>query len=228
MSYPGSKIFTFIIGIFFGMLAALGLVFLIMNQFNPFAAFGHDSSSSSRDTLVDMRVSNKRKPSTKAKPVMNFEEIADATDTEQSEESSNLKENQGLVINEVSESGESDIVVRRDEFIVSRELPLIKIKPDAQKQKRDSVLRQLQGSNPQSNNFRIEYWRSPLNYRGYKMIRSTIVAFGLPQEESAQLYSLNDVFYLKHGVSVYRLYETEVFLPFKREIDDELLKQLKQ
>jgi hypothetical protein len=228
MSYPGTKIFTFVIGIFFGMLAALGLVFLLMNQFNPFAIFSNDSSSSSRDTLVDMRVTNRKKPSSKTKTAVFIEEKASSEVIEPQPEAQNTTENLSEITNDNTEPAESDIVIRRDEYISSRELTLIKIKPDQQKQKRDSVIRQLQGATPQNTVFRIEYWRSPLNYKGYKMIRSTIVAFGLSPEESAQIYVLNDVYYLKHGVSVFRLTESEAFLPFKREIDEELLKQLKQ
>jgi hypothetical protein len=224
MSYPGSKIFTFVVGIFLGMLAALGLVFLIMNQFNPLAAFSPESSSGSRDTIVDMRSFPLKRASAKAKKVevLPQKEVvpSDSEIENELESSSNF--------NSEIEAPESEIIVKRDEFISSRELTLIKIKPDLQKQKRDSVIRQLQGSPNHPVVYRIEYWKSPLNYKGFRMIKSTIVAFGLSPEESAQLYSLNDVIYLKHGISVFRLGETDEFLPFKREIDEDLLKQLKQ
>jgi hypothetical protein len=224
MSYPGSKMFTFIVGVFLGMLAALGFVFLVMNQFNPFTAFSPEYSSVSRDTIVDMRSAPSKKKSVKPKK---SEEQAPQNDFVPLNESEEIVEDK-IIGNAEIESPENEIIVKRDEFISSKELTLIKLKSDIQKQKRDSLIRQLQGSTNQSIVVRLEYWKSPLNYKGYRMIKSTIVAFGLSPDESVQLYTLNDVMYLKHGISVFKLIETEEFLPLKREMDEELLKQLKQ
>lgn len=51
----------------------------------------------------------------------------------------------------------------------------------------------------------VEYWQSPINYRGYKMNNSKIVLFGLSPDEPLSITELNNDVFLKHSNSVYKI-----------------------
>jgi hypothetical protein len=126
-----------------------------------------------------------------------------------------------------AEYNSEDIIVKRDELIESRVVKLTVINRNVAKGKTDSLIHVFQGSSSQSPEYRIEFWHSPINYRGFKFIRNAIVTFGLDPNESSRLFLLDDSIYLKHGISVYRLFMTEKFEPFSKVIDENLIKQLR-
>ncbi len=51
----------------------------------------------------------------------------------------------------------------------------------------------------------VEYWQSPINYKGYKMNGTKIVLFGLSPDEPLSITELNNDVFLKHGNSVYKI-----------------------
>ena len=55
MRSPASRTFSFLSGILIGMLAAVGMMYLILNQYNPMQMFYKSESTADSDTIVDMR-----------------------------------------------------------------------------------------------------------------------------------------------------------------------------
>lgn len=224
MNAPGGKTFTFFSGILIGVLAGLGIVFIVLNGINPFSS-SSSSAGESSDTLVDLRntsapVVQHSRESQSIQPESSAE-IVDSTQAPSSDsivQSDNEQNQESYVTDE--------IVVKRDELIETRELKLIALEKGGSKSKTDSLLKVFQGGGSAAE-FRIEYWRSPINYRGFKFVRNAIVAFGLDAKESSRLYQLNDQYYLRQGASVYRLFITEKFEPFVRVTDENLIKQLR-
>lgn len=225
MNAPGGKTFTFFSGILIGVLAGLGIVFIVLNGMNPFSS-SSSSTGDSSDTLVDLRntsapaIQHSRKNQGSIQPEMSSE-IVDSTHAP-------ITDSIGQINNEQSQESyvSDEIVVKRDELIETRELKLITLEKGNPKSKTDSLLKVFQGGGSAAE-FRIEYWRSPINYRGFKFVRNAIVAFGLDAKESSRLYQLNDQYYLRQGASVYRLFITEKFEPFARVTDENLIKQLR-
>jgi hypothetical protein len=224
MNAPGGKTFTFFSGILIGVLAGLGIVFIVLNGINPFSS-SSSSAGESSDTLVDLR-------NTSA-PVVQHSRKSQSIQPESSAEiidSTQAPSSDSIVQNDNEQNQESyvtdEIVVKRDELIETRELKLITLEKGGSKSKTDSLLKVFQGGGSAAE-FRIEYWRSPINYRGFKFIRNAIVAFGLDAKENSRLYQLNDQYYLRQGASVYRLFITEKFEPFVRVTDENLIKQLR-
>jgi hypothetical protein len=129
--------------------------------------------------------------------------------------------------NVITDINSEEIIVKRDELIETRVLKLSVVNRNAAKGKTDSLISVFQGSGGQSIEYRIEFWRSPINYRGFKFVRNAIVTFGLDPSETSRLFLVEDKFYLKHGISVYRLITTEKFEPFSKVIDENLIKQLR-
>lgn len=222
MRTPGS----FLSGILFGMLAAIGIVFLIMNDFSPSRLFGSNENNSSIDTIVDLttefesksRKSNKAAPSTPSSS--NYQEgtFTDSsfivpTSTDSLTTTSNPNE---------------EIVVRRDELLKSILIEASVIGKPSQSIKTDSLLNVFQGGqNANENTFRLEFWQSPVNFKGFKLIRNGIISFGLDPEDITKLFDFNGTLILRSGNFYFRIYPTDRFMPYQRITDENTIKQLR-
>ncbi len=224
---PGGKTISFISGILIGVFAGLGLFFLVLIGFNPLRLFSDSNAGQTQDTLVDLR-KNPVEPFVKLSKQNT--ETAPAEIIENAQDSlAPINQLDSISSSEITNSdyNSEDIIVKRDELIESRLLKLTLVNRNAAKGKTDSLISVFQGSSSQSPEYRIEFWRSPINYRGFKFVRNAIVTFGLDPNESSRLFQLEDKFYLKHGILVYRLFLTEKFEPFSKVIDENLIKQLR-
>jgi hypothetical protein len=61
--------------------------------------------------------------------------------------------------------------------------------------------------------FTLEFWRNPLNYKGYKIVRDKIILFGLPPEPPYELIYLDANLVLQSQKTQYILKESSDFLP---------------
>jgi hypothetical protein len=226
MNASGGKTFSFFSGILIGVLAGLGLVFLLLNGFNPYSVFNSGDDPDPRDTLVDLRQNSRTE--TLGKRKAESETTQEITPVFNDTLQSDLEQDSALLdrsddISLVTE----EIVVKRDELLETRELKLIALDKNSSKNKTDSLIKVFQGASSNAIGYRIEFWRSPINYRGFKFVRNAIVTFGLDPREISRLYQLEDKIYLRHGSFVYRLFITETFDSFSRVSDDNLIKQLR-
>jgi len=220
MSIGGNKPFSFVSGILLGMLAAIGLVFLIFNDFNPLNLITDKSVYTSNDTLVDLR-DNKgiRSKKNKKNKLLLPKEIAEET-------SDSFAEENDTSTVKISPNDEN-IIVRRDELVESKIVELIYLDGKQKATKSDSLLKVMENTSAEKSQFKIEFWKSPINYRGFKMIRNNIIAFGLETGESSKLYSYEQQYYLKQGNSVYKIYQTSDFESFSRVTDESILKLMR-
>jgi hypothetical protein len=49
--------------------------------------------------------------------------------------------------------------------------------------------------------FNIEFWTSPLHYKGYKMGKYKLVLYGINATDDIKIYRLDDVVYLKNNAA---------------------------
>ena len=68
-----------------------------------------------------------------------------------------------------------------------------------------------------------EFWRSPLNYRGYRMGKNQLLLYGVYQPDSVQLWRFEERLLLVTPGAVYRLDPTDDFQPFRTEADPRAL-----
>lgn len=222
MRTPGS----FLSGILFGMLAAIGIVFLIMNDFSPSRLFGSNENNSSIDTIVDLTTEfeSKSRKVNKSTPLTpspsNYQEGTFI-------DSSSLAPSSTDSLASTSNTNE-EIVVRRDEFLKSILIEASVIGKSSQSIKTDSLLNVFQGGqNTNENTFRLEFWQSPVNFKGFKLIRNGIISFGLDPEDITKLFDLNGTLILRSGNFFYRIYPTDRFMPYQRITDENTIKQLR-
>jgi hypothetical protein len=222
MNIGGNKPFSFVSGVLLGMLAAIGLVFLLINDFNPFNLVSEKGGNLSNDTIIDL-TENKTSRVKKIKKSASFakieEEEMSATD------SFSIKTDSQTV---KFSSNEEDIVVRRDELLETKTIELVFLDAKSKTNKSDSLLKLMENaSNTDKTLYKIEFWKSPINYRGFKMIRNNIIAFGLEINELVKLFSFEQQIYLKQGNSVYKLYQTTDFQPFYKVNEESIIKLMR-
>lgn len=91
----------------------------------------------------------------------------------------------------------------------------------------DSLLASL-NETPQinkSSNWRIEFWQSPLNFKGYKMSLDKIVLYGINSNISFRLVKWNDLYYLVSNQDAYVVDFTDEPKPFDKVVDKNTLKK---
>jgi hypothetical protein len=72
----------------------------------------------------------------------------------------------------------------------------------------------------------IEFWKTPLNSRGYRFTKNKIMLYGFQDYSNVLLYELDAAFYIKSGDLVYRLFYSSDFRPLERVFDTDLLAKI--
>lgn len=122
-------------------------------------------------------------------------------------------------------ASDDDIIVRKDQLVAEQQIALINL--DAPPSLIDSLAQTEAGvRDEQARKMTIEFWESPLHYRGYKLTRSRLVLFGLGQERNIALYKLNNLLYLKSSNGVFRLEGSSDFRQLERITDEGILSRL--
>lgn len=120
---------------------------------------------------------------------------------------------------------EDEIVVKKDELLSEKSIALVDLNGP---QPRDSAVQKISGiREPQQKALQVEFWRSPLNYRGYKMSRSKLIIFGLDSDDEVALYKVDDDIYMKNRGGVFRLEPCTDFRQPERVSDASLIARLK-
>ena len=126
----------------------------------------------------------------------------------------------------MSDGGE--IIVRKDEMTAAQTVEVINLSLSANaKSPKDSLLQQVSGMRDDAkSSLRIEFWRSPLNYKGYKMTRNKIVVYGISSSDPVSVFKLDDEIYMKHLNTAYRLTFSNDFRQFEKVSDAGILSRL--
>jgi hypothetical protein len=131
-----------------------------------------------------------------------------------------------------STKADSDIVIMTNQLIVATSISVEKrdtVKVNKRTEKMDSTIAAMsdvsESQEPQE--YKIEFWKSPLNYRGYKMSRSKIVVYGVqPAGGVIDLFKNEGSYYLLNGSTTYRLEYTDDYKPLEQVTDKATLKKL--
>jgi len=91
----------------------------------------------------------------------------------------------------------------------------------------DSMAAQVADVNePSADTYQIEFWKTPLNSKGYRFSKNRIMLYGLHDYASVGLYEVNKVYYIKCAGQVYKVRQGSEFRPLDRVSDAELLHRI--
>lgn len=204
------KIPTFVFGLSIGLIIGLGFfIFKINDVFNRIK-----DSAKSQITVVEQTVKT------------------DANDTEESIKNKerfkiNLnkssKVNYAEVDSLINES--SEINVATDELLAVKNVKVIRINPTGNAN--DSLVEEIAGIKESASDlYFIEFWKTPLNSKGYRFSKNKVLLYGFIDFNNVSLYELDNSFYIKCSDQVYKLFYGADFKSLERVVDTELLAKI--
>lgn len=201
------KIPAFIFGVSIGLIIGIGFfIFKLDDYFNKMK-----SASGSQIKIIEQPVKaeeekkkeeekSRYKINTKTSPFTNYKEV-----------DSLIKED--TVIN-----------LAKEELISVKSIKLINL----DRVVKDSVAANLAGVNTEVENdlFFVEFRKTPLNSKGYRMTKNRIMLYGFSDFSSLNLYKVDAVFYLKSEEQVYRVNINADFMPMEKVNNSDLLARI--
>lgn len=126
---------------------------------------------------------------------------------------------------------DSDIVVMTNQLVSTVNIPLRNNDTGMVNRKieeTDSTLAAMSDV-PDSKNatsYRVEFWKSPLNYKGYKMSDGKIILYGINPDALPNLVLMDGDYYLLINQTAYMVEYTDDYKPFDKVTDKLILKKL--
>lgn len=147
-------------------------------------------------------------------------------DKEKHKPSINTKNSPNINYSEVDELlKEEAIKVAQEELLSVKNIKVINLDT---RSKKDTLTGQLAGvtSSDYPNMFFVEFWKTPLNSKGYRMTRNRVILYGLSDFSSITIYKVDDNYYLKNDDLVYKISAGTEFKPMEPVNDSELLARI--
>ena len=123
-----------------------------------------------------------------------------------------------------------NFIVRKDELLDAKNYEVINLQQNESANPADSLLEKISGIKDTKKSilasFKVEYWQSPINYKGYKMTKNKIVLFGIKPEDNLKLFHLDDDIFMKHNQNYYKLYFTDEYKQFEKVNDASVISRL--
>jgi hypothetical protein len=227
MNRFGKKIQLFIFGLSVGLLVGcLFFVFKLDDFFSKMSLFEKSNKASVTEELVSNE-SKEDEQKQKSKSV-------NITQKDSKQETTTVDTNNSTV----STTNSYTPIEQEDESINVLKEELIGVKnvnvKDAvggsnYKSISDSVLTVMSGISPtkKSDFFMVEFWKSPLNSKGYKMTRNRLLIYGLKENADLTMVKLEDEYYLKNNSEVYKINYSTDFKPMEKVYESAVLQKLK-
>ena len=237
-----NKSLLFILGLVLGLLVGAGFFIFkmdgILKKVNLF--------SSSKDTIIvqQQQINEEKKSKTDIKKYIGQKDTGKHSMTSaemlaskysrevpikrvMAEADSLLKDSTSIIENQ---NTTENFIVRKDELLDSKNIQVVNLQSEDKTNPSDSLLEKVSGIKNQKNtssSLKVEFWQSPINYKGYKMTKNKIVLFGINSDEIVKLFHLEDDIFMKHNQNVYRLYFTDDFKQFEKVTDASIIAKLK-
>jgi hypothetical protein len=202
------KIAPFIFGVTIGLLVGVGFfIFQINDWFSRLKA-----NSGERITVIQQPVKNVvqeevKKKETRERFKINFGKSKKV----------NYREVDSLI------KDDTDIKIATDELLTVKNVKAIHVGDNVTEN--DSAAALAKVSQPEEDLFFIEFWKTPLNSKGYRFLKNKIMLYGF-LDFNVILYRLDNSFYIKSSDQVYRIFYGGEFRPLERVVDSELLAKL--
>ena len=202
------KIPTFVFGLSIGLLVGIGFFVLKVNDlFNKLK-----ESASEKITVIEKTVDTtdedeKTKNNNRFK--INFKK---STKINYSEVDSLIKEDSGINI-----ASDELLTVKNIKIIQIGEFIPSKDSSDIQKTRLDDT---------NSDLYFVEFWKTPLNSKGYRFTKNKIMLYGFDDFSNLTLYEIDHSFYIKSSDQVYKLLYSSEFKQLDRVLDSELLAKI--
>lgn len=203
------KIPTFIFGVSIGLLIGVAFfVFKINDVFNRLK-----DSAKEQITVIEQPIKN-----------VNPNEVTNKNNN--SRYKINLGQSKKINYKEVDSliKSDSNINIATDELLSVKNIKVIHI---GKKDPIDTLSQKLAKVEENINDlYFIEFWRTPLNSKGYRFTKNKILLYGFMDFNNVLLYELDNSFYIKSADQVYRIFYDSNFKPLELVLDTDLLAKM--
>ena len=200
--------------------------------------FGFELFRKANQNLNSENLNSKSIPIVKEKTISR-KESEDVADPKE-EEISKVKTDQASdTTGDTEQMNDENLVFKKDQMLVSHTIKISEIKSEVNRKPVENSMAQSTANklnpaaglvNPTSSNgieMEVEFWLSPINYRGYKMSSNKLILFGIEEPDAIKLYNFENRLLMKYGQDFYRLNQTDEFLSFSIIKNTELPSVLK-
>jgi hypothetical protein len=121
---------------------------------------------------------------------------------------------------------DENIVVLKDQLLKSQKEKIIKIVGQENKlSTKDSLLKKNAGikENKLNQEITIEYWQSPLNYKGYKIAKNKLIVFGINEDEPLKVFGYGNLLFLRFQGQYVKLENHQEFKSFEKYTNQEII-----
>lgn len=224
------KIQPFLLGLMLGLLVGVGFfIFKLDDYFSELNFYKNLSKKNITQVEVDSEKSKKNETKTEKpvlKPISSKVPVQTSTlNTDSLSKAKMINSADSTLVSAGSDTSittaqdDEEIVVKKDELITSRSLDVIALTKTL-KSSSDTIGEKVSGvKTPSVSTMIIEFWQSPLNYKGYKMSKNKLVIYGIASSGYERIYKYENTLLLKAANGVYKLDYTNDFRSFER-IDD--------
>lgn len=206
------KIPTFIFGVSIGLF--VGVAFFVF-KFN--------------DLFDRLRASATEKITVIEQPIKNVPQENESARKNKERFKINFDKNKKINYKEVDSliAQDSKINIATDELLSVKNIKIIKIgEESAEKDTLVSKLAHVEDGDNTSDLYFIEFWRTPLNSKGYRFSKNKIMLYGFVDFNNVLLYQLDTSYYIKCSDQVYRLFYGGEFRQLERVMDSNLLAKI--
>jgi hypothetical protein len=139
-----------------------------------------------------------------------------------------LKSQKNMDINSYSTINDADVKQDKLIFAKSFKVPGIDVFLGDNPDKLDSLLTDNKSNlqNKNKNVLRVEFWKSPINYKGYKTGKNKLVLFGVEQFNMISFKLLNNMLYMHYISDYYQIEKSDDFKSLTPVNNPQLLSQL--
>ncbi|HXB41030.1 MAG TPA: hypothetical protein VNZ49_10845 [Bacteroidia bacterium] len=219
MSGFREKITPFTLGLSLGLLAACLFFIFKLDDYIRRIDF---TSINQKNKVTEETVNPKDE---KEKPENTREEKASGKKTETMQQKKST--DSFISVNNITDSSYNESETYR---VLKEELQSVKniyvkvVGPKEKNDNKDSLIASLAGVTmpDEKEFFMIEFWKTPLNSKGYKMTRSRLLIYGFNEAADLQLVKDADKYYLKNNNIIYSLSYSAEFKPLERANETEI------
>jgi hypothetical protein len=222
------KVQIFIFGASIGLLiASLFFIFKLDNLFSKVSLF----ESGTKAEVHEEEISKEKTEESKKSDASSNGSLSSSNNSSKNSyvksDSSFISSKSGYLNTENINYEEEDINVLKEELLSVKNITL-KDFDGKQINKSDSTLYVMSGVNAgnKSDLYLIEFWKTPLNSKGYKMTRNRILIYGIKENSDLCVAKINEQYYLKNNTEIYHLNYSPEFKPMEKVNEENILKKL--
>jgi hypothetical protein len=223
------KISPFVFGLSVGLLIGCAIFIFKLDDYIRNFRFAEVNKPEFEET-TDLRETGTEKKELKKKTASSAEvSVRDKKEAGRDSSSKIMRtqgSDSGAVMSTSQFVADQNISVLKEELIAVKNIR-VKSEIDNKSNKKDSLAAAVAGVVEKASGdfMMIEFWKTPLNSKGYKMSRNKIMVYGLPEQE-IDVVKIDDAYYLRHADAVYRLSYTNEFRKMEKVSEPAVLARL--